>query len=129
VYVASFAGFGGTEPMREASQRLAHNIDGRTLRQRAIIFLSGVGILIFLLSFGVLRPHFVKQKAASQQIARQSVEIATMRGLLDKKIAESKLDPDTVERARLAELKEATGRMRSSVLDKQRDLVPPEKMA
>lgn len=66
-------------PLRSAWERQARRIDGLSLRERAILFLSVVAVVAALFDTLVLTPQSVRAKLRSEQQAQQATELAQLR--------------------------------------------------
>lgn len=67
-------------PLRAAWERQARRIDALSLRERAILFLSLVAVLVALFDSLVLSPHAARTRQRSEDAARQAAELSQLRG-------------------------------------------------
>ena len=115
--------------MKQYWQRCAQQIDARSLRERAIMFVMAVLVLIMLVNTFMLDPQFVKQKKLSQQAAQDRAKIASIQAEIDQKLRALTVDPDSANRVRLQALVQQVTLMQGTLLDMQKGLVAPEKMS
>jgi MSHA biogenesis protein MshJ len=113
--------------MKQTLQKIVLKIDSLSLRERAIIF----GLIAVLLLTGVnllvLDPKFAKQKQLSEQVRAEQAQIDQIRTEIHQTVRATS-DPDVNERVRLGALQQQLTQMRSTLLDMQKGLVPPDKM-
>jgi len=115
--------------MKQQWEKFALRIDALSLRERVIVFAAGVLILILLVNGFLLDPQYARQTALSQQIRQQQSQITDIQNRIQQTVKAREADPDQADRARLLQLQEEAGRMRASLSDLQKRLVPPHEMA
>lgn len=112
----------------EPIQRLAAIIDGMTLRERTILFVSMLVVLL-LLSDQVLFPALRnQQKQMEKQISDQITQLNTINDQIARIVQENVEDPDVLLRARLVELNRRYAELETSSSDIIRGLVSPREM-
>ena len=118
--------------MKELKQmwiKLSARIDALGLRERVMIFLMTVVVLITLFDTLILSPEFAKETALSQQITQDQSQIAGMQAEIRTKIASYDANPDAPKLAQLKQLKEKSEQMRGQLQDMQKGLVSPDRMS
>lgn len=115
--------------MKQYWLSIAQKIDARSLRERAIIFVMAVLVLVVIVNNLVLDPQFIKQKKLSQQASQDRAKIAAIQSEIDQKLKAQSIDPDVANRARLQALVQQATVMQGALLDMQKGLVAPEKMS
>jgi MSHA biogenesis protein MshJ len=115
--------------MKQYWQRIAGKIDALTLRERVVIFAMAALILVVLINTLLLDAQYARQTQLTQKIKQERSQIAGMQADIQQKLQEHSIDPDVARRARLASLNQQANRLRASLADAQKGLVPPEKMA
>ena len=113
----------------ESIKRIGARIDGMTLRERTIMFISLL-VALFLLADQVLFPGLRnQQKQLEKQTSDQIVQINTINDQITRIVRENTEDPDVLLRARLAELNQHYAALETSSADITRGLVSPREMA
>lgn len=115
--------------MKQKIRQLAERIDALSLRERAFIFMTSALLLIVLLNVFLLDPQFAKQKLLAEQIKQEQSKLVEIQALIRQKVAVGSIDPDAVDRARLNTLKQQYLAMQSGLLEIQKGLISPDKMA
>lgn len=115
--------------MKEQLQKLVKKIDAMTLRERVITFVMSALILVYLVNALVINPLFIQQKKLASQIKSDQTQAAELRLQIDQKIRAHSEDPDAINRARLRELTAQYEKVQSGLLEMQKGLIPPERMA
>lgn len=109
-------------------QRLGVRIDAMTLRERTILFVSLLVVLL-LLADQVLFPSLRnQQKQLEKQASDQVAQLNTINDQIARIIQENTEDPDVVLRARMAELKKRYAELEISSADIIGGLVSPREM-
>jgi len=115
--------------MKQAWQKLSMRIDGLSLRERALIFATTAGLLIFLVFFLFLNPSYARQRQMLDDMARQQEKIAGIEAEIAKTIEAHTLDPDAAERARLAKIQADAQALKTALMAMQQGMVAPERMS
>ncbi len=115
--------------MKQYWQRIAAKIDALSVRERTIIFVMAALILVVLVNMMLLDPQYVKQKKLSLQLQQDQAKIAEIRMEIQQKIKAHAIDPDAVDRVRLQNLKQQFSQMHNALLEMQKGLISPDKMA
>lgn len=114
--------------MKRYWQRMQIKIDALTLRERAIIFGMAVLILLTLMNTLVWDPTYASQKQLTQRIKKDQVEIALAQATIQKAMSLHESDPDRAAKQLLEQYQEQISKMRGSLNDMQKGLVPPDRM-
>ena len=80
---------------------LSNKINDRNLRERVLIFLMVVSVLVGLIFTLFLEPQLEKQKTLSQQIMQQQNQIKGVQVQIQALQESRSVDPDTANRAKL----------------------------
>jgi MSHA biogenesis protein MshJ len=115
--------------MKQEVQKIVKKIDALTLRERVILFVTAVLGLVLLLNWLVLEPQFLKQRKLAEQIKQEQITIAALDATIQQRLKARNDDPDAADRARLADLKQQVKQAQSGLLDMQKGLVSPDRMA
>lgn len=115
--------------MNPRLQQLVQKIDKLTLRERIFIFVTAALILILAVNWLVLDPQFMKQKKLADQIRQDQASLAAIETGIQQIIKSREIDPDAANRARLQSLNKQYGQIQNDLLDMQKGLVTPERMA
>lgn len=109
--------------------KLCTRLDAMTLRERGMVFAAVAASIVFLAYTMVLEPLLAKQKVLLAQIKQQQNQI----GGIDREIAQMAaafvVDPDAEGRARLQSLQKQIADGSTALLNMQKGLVAPEKVA
>lgn len=86
-------------------------------------------LLITAVDTFFLAPLLSEQKAASQQVTQDQQQIASLQNEIRVRVASHDIDPDGPNRIRLRELKQQSALLHEELLNMQKGLVSPDKMA
>jgi MSHA biogenesis protein MshJ len=114
--------------MKQAWQKFESKIDGFGLRERVMIFLMAVVVLIALINVIWLDPQFSKISELSQQIGQDQSQIAGLQAEIRATVANFSQNPDAAKLAELAQLQQKSTQMRATLLDMQKGVVSPDRM-
>jgi MSHA biogenesis protein MshJ len=115
--------------MMQKIKQIAERIDALSLRERAFIFVTSALLLIVLVNVFLLDPQFAKQKLVADQVKQDQSKLVEIQALIRQKVAIGSIDPDATDRARLNNLKQQYLATQNGLLDMQKGLIPPDKMA
>lgn len=108
--------------------RATERIDAMVLRQRVLVFLGVVCVLIFAVETAFTAPLRAKQKRLAGEIGQQQKELATLQAELQRLLQGNAVDPDADNRRREAALRQELRQLNARVLDQQRRFTPPDRM-
>lgn len=108
--------------------RAAERIDAMVLRQRVLLFLAVVCVLVFAVESAFTGPLRAKQRRLAAEIGQQQKEIATLQAEVQRLVQGNTVDPDAANRRREAVLREDLRQLNARVVDEQRRFTPPERM-
>ena len=114
--------------MKQIWLRYAAKIDGLGLRERILVFLGAVAILIELVNVTMLSQQFAKEAELSRQIKEDQSQIAGIQAEIRTALETFNHNPDSAKRAQLNQIKGQLTQMGSSLQDMQKGLVSPDKM-
>ena len=108
---------------------LANKINDRNLRERGLIFLMVVSVLVAIIFTLFLEPQLSKQKTLSRQMTQQQNQIKDIQAQLQALEESRSVDPDTANRAKLESLRIQLVQIKALLQVKQQQLIPPDKIA
>jgi len=108
---------------------LAARIDAMSQRERILSFAATAAVLVFIVHTAVLGPMLRKQDMLRSQVIQQQNNIAGINEQITQKLQEAAADPDAALRARLAAVRDESGRLGDSLRAMQKGLVAPERVA
>ncbi len=114
--------------MKESWLKIAAKVDALGMRERLMVFVAGVGLLIFLLFFTLLDPMQARQKKLSSQFRQQQSQIAAVDAEVAAIMQLNAQDPDRDSRARLPGLQAEVEEMSGALRTMQKGLVAPERI-
>jgi MSHA biogenesis protein MshJ len=115
--------------MKQQWLTLAARIDALSQRERIMSFVATAAALAFVAYVGLIGPLLKKQELLRSQVVQQQNNIAGINEQIAEKLREAAADPDAPVRARLAAVREESGRLSDSLRTMQQGLVAPERMA
>jgi MSHA biogenesis protein MshJ len=107
---------------------LAAKIDALSVRERLFVFAGLVGVVTYLLYFGVLNPMYDKQKALRTKINHAQNNIDGFEADIELRAREYAADPDASNRIRLTALKAETETVGTNLRNMQKALVAPDRI-
>ncbi|MEW6314267.1 MAG: type II secretion system protein GspM [Pseudomonadota bacterium] len=113
----------------EKIKRLAERIDEMTLRERAMVFAAAALIVVTLINTLFLDPLLARQKQLSEQVVQQQERMKAIRVQIESLVQARGEDPNSANRARLAQIRRQLSEAETFLQGKQDGLVPPEKIA
>jgi MSHA biogenesis protein MshJ len=115
--------------MKQQWLAFAARIDAMSQRERILGFAAAAALLVFAAQMGVIGPLLRKQELLRSQVIQQQNNIAGINEQIAQKLKEAEADPDAPARARLAAVREESGRLDESLRAMQKGLVAPDRMA
>jgi MSHA biogenesis protein MshJ len=109
-------------------KRYAERIDAATLRERVMIFLACTLVLVFIANAALLEPLRAQQKRSAAETAQIQQELQAIQTQLAGMVQSAAKDPDELNRAKLAALREQLSQLGARVAQEQRRFTPPERM-
>jgi MSHA biogenesis protein MshJ len=103
-------------------------IDGLSLRERAILFATTAGLIVFMVFFFYLNPLYAKQKLMLADMARNQDQIAGVDAEILLLINAHTKDPDAADRARLEAINSQAAALSNSLMATQQGMVTPERV-
>lgn len=111
--------------MKRLWQQYLQTVNGKTLRERVLIFAAAASLLIAALNFALLEPELVKQRRLSREIAQRQIEIKGMQEQIHKVALTRQADPDRESRARSESLGRQIAEIEARLAAEQRKFAPP----
>jgi MSHA biogenesis protein MshJ len=115
--------------MKQQWLTFAARVDALSQRERILSFATAAALLVFIVHMGVIGPLLRKQELLRSQVVQQQNNIAGINEQIAQKLKEAEADPDAPARARLAAVREESGRLGESLRAMQKGLVAPEQVA
>ncbi len=115
--------------MKENLRLWMAKVDALSLRERALIFVACIALLLSMLFYGVFLPLEAKQKGLAQQLKETQMKIVANGDEIAAKLRSINLDPDAVSRTRLHEVRSKISAMQNELRNQQKGLVPANKIA
>ncbi len=108
--------------------RLTRRIDAMSLRERALVFVTLVVLLLVMLNSLLLTPLAARDRVLLLQLQQDEQKNAVMKAQISALITSFNADPDAVLRSRLVVLRDQAERSGKALTDIQGSLVPPQRM-
>jgi MSHA biogenesis protein MshJ len=115
--------------MKQKWLTFAARVDALSQRERIMSFAATAAVLVFIFHMGVLGPMLRKQELLRSQVVQQQNNISGINEQITQKLQEAGADPDAPVRARLAAVRDESGRLSDSLRAMQKGLVAPERVA
>lgn len=115
--------------MKQYWQRLAGKMDRRNQRERALIFIMAIVVLLALINAVFFNPLQAKTKRLSQENGQQKSQLAEIASKIQVVERGGVSDPDAPTRARQAEVEQKLAKAATELQSTQQSLVAPDKMA
>lgn len=115
--------------MKQLWLRYSGRINALALRERVMVFIALVVVLVALFDSMVIEPQFAHGNELSLQMAHDQEQSNQMRVQIEALAAAYARDPDVQKRKQLEALLQKTNQMRHDLQDVQKGLVAPDKMA
>ncbi len=109
--------------------KFAARIDALSQRERIMSFVATAAALAFVGYVGLIGPLLDKQARLRSQVLQQQNNIAGINEQIADKLREAAADPDAPVRARLAAVRDESGRLGDNLRAMQQGLVAPERVA
>jgi MSHA biogenesis protein MshJ len=109
-------------------KRYAERIDNATLRERTLLFVGAVLVLVFVGNFLFMKPVRDTQRRVSGDIAQRQTELGTLQAGLQRMARERDGDPDARNRERLAALRAEAAVLGAQIAEEQRRFTSPQRM-
>lgn len=107
---------------------LSERVDAMSLRERALIFLAVVLVLLTLVNALLIDPQLTRQTALSKQTAATQAQTRALQNQIALLATQQKIDPDAALQARLQQLQDEISGADSTLRSFQSGLVSPQQM-
>lgn len=114
--------------MKQWWQRWSERIDAMVLRERAIVFGAAALSTLFLFFSLLGNPVTDRERQIARQLAQKQVDTRALQEQAQKLLGARSDDPDAARRARIDDLKRRIAQVDARLADKQRELVPAERI-
>jgi MSHA biogenesis protein MshJ len=108
---------------------LAERVDAMSLRERALIFLAAVLVLVTLVNTLLIGPLLKRQSELSRQIVQTQFQTKALQTQLQAMATAKSADPDAALRTRLQQMQQDMASADTALRDFQSGLVSPQQMA
>ena len=109
-------------------QRLASRIDRLSVRERVISFAMAALLLVTLANTFLIDPQYAEQKKLSNNVKQDQATIAALQSQIQRGMTQRAVDKDAPAKARLKQLTDETTALQTSMRDRQKGLVSPDRM-
>ncbi|MEX2517389.1 MAG: hypothetical protein WD572_10885 [Gammaproteobacteria bacterium] len=103
-------------------------IDALSIRERGMILLAVLAVIIFLWDSLLMAPIDVQQRSINSQLEVKRAQNSAVSIQIQQKIAEQSADPNKENREKLVELRAQLAALASEVQDTATDMIEPAKM-
>lgn len=117
------------KPLKNAWLKLSTKLDAMTLRERALVFLTATGLILFLLYTMAVEPMLTRQAALLAEITHQQNQVSGIDAEIAARAQGFVVDPDAQVRAQLRQAQAEVDHIGARLLAVQKGLVAPEKIA
>lgn len=114
--------------MMEKLKAYQEKIDALSIRERAMVLLAIVAVLVFLWDSFLMNPLDIRQRQLQSQLQAERAQLSGLNIQMRQAIAAQKIDPNAANRERLAELQSALSELEENVRDTATDLIEPARM-
>jgi MSHA biogenesis protein MshJ len=114
--------------MKAQWQAMAAKVDALSVRERVFVFAGLVGVVTYLLYFGMLNPLYDKQKALRTKINHAQDNIDGFETDMAQRAAAFSADPDAANRIRLKIATEEAEALGTTLRNMQKALVAPDRI-
>ena len=105
----------------------ADKIDALSLRERAMVFIAAVVIVVFMLNIVFIGPPLARKNALSPRMAQQQTELQALQVKIQA-LEKRRTDPEAANLARRDEIKRQIAGIDETLRDMQSGLVPAQRM-
>lgn len=109
-------------------KNLANRIDALSMRERIMVFIALVAVVITLLNTLLITPQLNKQKQLAEQIVQSQQATATMQTQMQELLKLGSSNPDLPLQIKLAQLRDQAAQSGKNLDDIKRKLVAPQQM-
>lgn len=117
------------KPLKNAWIKVSTKLDAMTLRERALVFLTATGLILFLLYTMAVEPMLSRQAILLAEIAQQQNQISGIDTEIAARAQGFVVDPDAQARAELNQAQAEIDTVGARLQAVQKGLVAPEKIA
>lgn len=114
--------------LRQQWQNLADRVDAMSLRERALIFLAAVLVLVTLVNMLLIDPMLSRQSTLSRQVVQTQAQNKALQAQIQVMASAENTDPDEALRTRLQQMQQDMVSADTALLDFQSGLVSPQQM-
>lgn len=109
-------------------KNLANRIDALSMRERIMVFIAVVAVVITLLNTLLITPQLNKQKQLAEQIVLSQQSTAVMQAQMQELLKIGSTNPDLPLQIKLAQLRDQATHSGKTLDDIKRKLVAPQQM-
>lgn len=114
--------------MKQLWRRWSERIDAMGLRERALVFFAAALVLLIAFNWLAIGPTQERQRQVARQLAQKQADMRLLHEQTQKLLGTRTQDPNAAKRERLAALKQRLAAIDADLAERQRGLVPPERI-
>lgn len=109
-------------------QKWADRVDAMALRERAIVFFAAAMVLIFLFNMLLTNSVTERQRQLSRDLAQKQVDLRKLNDEMQKVVVPQGQSAEELLKSRIDNLRRRVEEVDGRLAQKQRELVPPERI-
>jgi MSHA biogenesis protein MshJ len=113
--------------MKALWRRYADKIDALSVRERAMVFVTALVIVLFIINAVFIDPQRTRNKALTAQMAQQQADLLALQATI-RALEKNLTDPDIANRARREDIKREIAQIDVTLKEMQQSLVPAQNM-
>jgi MSHA biogenesis protein MshJ len=114
--------------MKQWWQKWSDRLDAMSLRERAIVFFAAALVVVFIFQSLLGGPTTDRQRQIARQLAQKHADTRALQDEVQKLLGARTQDPDAGRRAQIEALKKQIADVNARLADKQRELVPADRI-
>lgn len=114
--------------LQQSWRKWSERIDAMALRERAVVFFAAALVLLFLFTALLSDPVTERQRQVARQLTQKQVDTRVLQDQVQKLLGHRADDPDAARRERIEALKQHIAETDARLAEKQRELVPPDRI-
>lgn len=114
--------------LRQFWRKWSERIDAMALRERGVVFFAAALVLLFLFTALLSDPVIERQRQVARQLTQKQVDTRMLQDEVQKLLGHRTDDPDATRRQQIEALKQRIAEADARLAEKQRELVPPERI-
>ncbi|MDZ7735443.1 MAG: hypothetical protein U5P41_04370 [Gammaproteobacteria bacterium] len=114
--------------MKEQLQAYQEKIDALTIRERGMVLLAVVAVMMFVWDIFLMSPLDSRQSQLNSQLKVERAKLSALNVQIRQRIAARNVDPNAANRERLAELQAELAELEEQVQDTATGMIAPARM-